>query len=255
MSLGHAQEWPPTPSSSRRPIRTHPPPAAAAQALVQFREGATPAGKADAMGRVPGARPLKHIADVGGGLVLVALPPGAGVAASVHAFKQAPAVAFAEPNIIYQKASCGGAWRGWQGAQRLRDTFAHWHRTPAFARASHARRVLQRACALCNNDSAPAWLQITTSFDDPLYACESFTSAWDGVSSVPCLWGMKAGGGGSDAEAAWAAEHKDCRGVYVGVIDEGIDDRHPDLEGVVDVAKGWNYYDNNADVPPEPHGE
>jgi len=46
------------------------------------------------------------------------------------------------------------------------------------------------------------------------------------------LWGMR-GGNGSNAEAAWAAGSTGSAGVYVGVIDEGIQFEHPDLAGQV----------------------
>ena len=46
------------------------------------------------------------------------------------------------------------------------------------------------------------------------------------------LWGMKSGYG-SNAEAAWAAGHTGSASVYVGVIDEGIQFNHPDLDGQV----------------------
>ena len=46
------------------------------------------------------------------------------------------------------------------------------------------------------------------------------------------LWGVK-GGNGSGAETAWAAGHTGSAGVYVGVIDEGIQFDHPDLAGQV----------------------
>jgi subtilisin family serine protease len=46
------------------------------------------------------------------------------------------------------------------------------------------------------------------------------------------LWGMK-DGFGANAAAAWAANHTGSATVYVGIIDEGIQFNHPDLDGQV----------------------
>lgn len=83
------------------------------------------------------------------------------------------------------------------------------------------------------------------------------------------LWGMKGGIGfnGSNAEAAWAAGHTGSKSVYVGIIDEGIQYTHPDLDGqvwanpydpvdgvdndrngYVDDRRGWDFDGNNNEV-------
>lgn len=72
------------------------------------------------------------------------------------------------------------------------------------------------------------------------------------------LWGMYGAGTspanqyGSNAAAAWAAGHTGSAGVYVGIIDEGIQFDHPDLNGQVwtnpyDAADGIDN-DNNGYV-------
>jgi len=79
------------------------------------------------------------------------------------------------------------------------------------------------------------------------------------------LWGM-AGGFGSQASTAWGAGHTGSPGVYVGVIDEGIQNTHPDLNdnvgnpnetvngrdddgnGYVDDRYGWDFAGNDSQV-------
>jgi subtilisin family serine protease len=80
------------------------------------------------------------------------------------------------------------------------------------------------------------------------------------------LWGM-AGGYGSNAAAAWAAGHTGSATVYVGVIDEGIQFNHLDLDGqvwtntfdlvdkidndgngYVDDIHGWDFDGNNNTI-------
>jgi subtilisin family serine protease len=97
--------------------------------------------------------------------------------------------------------------------------------------------------------------------DDPSYAAGS-------------LWGMYGDGTspanafGSQAAEAWAAGHTGGGStVYVGIIDEGIDFRHPDLaaniwtnpfdpsdgidndgNGYVDDLHGWDFFENNNSI-------
>ena len=80
------------------------------------------------------------------------------------------------------------------------------------------------------------------------------------------LWGM-GGSYGSRASTAWSANHTGAAGVYVGVIDEGIQVTHPDLDGnvgnpneiagngrdddgngFVDDKYGWDFVSNNNSV-------
>jgi subtilisin family serine protease len=100
----------------------------------------------------------------------------------------------------------------------------------------------------------------TTSSDDPLYINGS-------------LWGMygdattPANEFGSQAGEAWAAGATGAKAVYVGVIDEGIDVNHPDLDanvwtnpldlvdgvdndgnGYIDDVNGWDFHNNDRTV-------
>ncbi len=80
------------------------------------------------------------------------------------------------------------------------------------------------------------------------------------------LWGMQ-GGNGSNASAAWAAGKTGSAGVYIGIIDEGIQLTHPDLagqvwvnqfdaadgvdndgNGYVDDINGWDFDGNNNSI-------
>jgi len=84
------------------------------------------------------------------------------------------------------------------------------------------------------------------------------------------LWGMYGGASnqyGCDADAAWAANHTGSNSVYVGIIDEGIQLNHPELDaniwtnpydpvngvdddknGYVDDKNGWDFDGNNNTI-------
>ncbi len=51
---------------------------------------------------------------------------------------------------------------------------------------------------------------------------------------------------GSHADDAWAAGYVGSSTVYVGVIDEGVQYLHPDLNGNIDVADSRNFYNGGA---------
>lgn len=69
-------------------------------------------------------------------------------------------------------------------------------------------------------------------FAEPNFIYTHDATATDTYYASGQLWGMK-GGFGSNAEAAWTADHTGSASVYVGVIDEGIQFSHPDLDGQV----------------------
>jgi subtilisin family serine protease len=75
--------------------------------IVQYRAGATEAQKSAALARISGVRDSNVVngawrRDGGGDVDLVRLPPGLTVTAGVRGLQVDPAVAFAEPNWIYQ---------------------------------------------------------------------------------------------------------------------------------------------------------
>ncbi|MFM1748637.1 MAG: hypothetical protein RLZZ188_2303 [Verrucomicrobiota bacterium] len=77
------------------------------EVIVQYRAGTTEAQKSAALARISGVRDSNVVngawrRDGGGDVDLVRLPPGLNVAAGVRGLEVDPAVAFAEPNWIYQ---------------------------------------------------------------------------------------------------------------------------------------------------------
>jgi subtilisin family serine protease len=69
-------------------------------------------------------------------------------------------------------------------------------------------------------------------FAEPNWIYTTDATATDPYFTNGSLWGMQ-GGFGSNASAAWAAGNTGSAGVYVGIIDEGIQFDHPDLAGQV----------------------
>jgi subtilisin family serine protease len=69
-------------------------------------------------------------------------------------------------------------------------------------------------------------------FVEPNWIYEHQATSTDPYYTSGQLWGMKPGFG-SNADAAWAANVTGLSNVYVGVIDEGIQFNHPDLDGQV----------------------
>ena len=69
-------------------------------------------------------------------------------------------------------------------------------------------------------------------FAEPNWIYTTDATATDPYFTNGSLWGMQ-GGFGSNAAAAWANNTTGSAGVYVGIIDEGIQFDHPDLAGQV----------------------
>ena len=103
-------------------------------------------------------------------------------------------------------------------------------------------------------------------FAEPNYLFTKDATSVDPYYTNNSLWGMN-GTYGCNASTAWAAGHTGSAGVYVGVIDEGIQFTHPDLSGqvwtnpfdpidgidndgngYVDDIHGWDFDGNNNTI-------
>ena len=147
--------------------------------------------------------------------------------------------------------------------------------------AAHARRDgkgdlelarippgLSVAAAARNLESDPA-----VEFAEPNWVYQHQATSNDTYYSSGQLWGMYGAGTspanqfGSHAAVAWAANKTGSSGVYVGIIDEGIQYSHPDLapnvwtnpedavdgidndgNGYVDDVHGWDFDGNDNEV-------
>ena len=118
-----------------------------------------------------------------------------------------------------------------------------------------------RAAAIRELESDPA-----VAYAEPNWTYTHQASSTDTYYTNGSLWGMRAGNG-SNAEAAWAAGKVGSDAVYVGVIDEGIQHTHPDLDanvwtnpfdpangrdddgnGYVDDAHGYDFANGDSSV-------
>ncbi len=110
-------------------------------------------------------------------------------------------------------------------------------------------------------------------YAEPNWRVETQATATDPFFTDRRLWGMYSDATtstdiyGSQAEEAWAAGHTGSKGSYVGIIDEGIQFTHPDLDGqvwtnpndpvngkdddgngYVDDVHGWDFDGNNNTI-------
>lgn len=65
-------------------------------------------------------------------------------------------------------------------------------------------------------------------------------------------WALKDNPGSMFTHIAWDMAKQDGAGVLVAVLDTGVDLQHPDLEGQIDVAKGWDFINDDND-PDDDH--
>ncbi|UOQ65850.1 S8 family peptidase [Hymenobacter volaticus] len=105
-------------------------------------------------------------------------------------------------------------------------------------------------------------------FAEPNYIYTHAAASTDPYFTNGSLWGLDAKNTfGSQASTAWAAGHTGSAGVFVGIIDEGVQFDHPDLadqiwtnpfdpidgvdndgNGYVDDVHGWDFDGNNNSV-------
>lgn len=129
-------------------------------------------------------------------------------------------------------------------------------------------RGSSNARAIARLEQAPA-----VAFAEPNWRYTTDAASSDPYYTNGSLWGMygdqtsPANQFGSQAGEAWATGHTGSKGVYVGVIDEGIQFTHPDLDanvwtnpydpadgvdndgnGYLDDVHGWDFVDNNNTV-------
>ena len=173
------------------------------QVLVQFRDGATAAEQADALGRI-NANAREHVAFKAARAELVLATLAGGTAdAAIARLAGHPAVEFAERNWIYTHGATS---------------------------------------------------------NDPYYTNGSLWGMYGDATSPANQYGSQAG-------EAWAAGHTGSSSVYIGVIDEGIQFTHPDLDanvwtnpfdsadgvdsdgnGYVDDIHGWDFDRNDNTI-------
>ena len=105
-------------------------------------------------------------------------------------------------------------------------------------------------------------------YAEPNWVVQHAATATDPYFTDGSLWGM-GGGFGSNAATAWQAGRTGSSSVYVGVIDEGIQYTHPDLDanigsnpgeadgapgvdddknGYVDDTRGWDFANNDSTI-------
>lgn len=127
------------------------------------------------------------------------------------------------------------------------------------ASVERAVKMLQRHPAVRVVEPDYVWTKTTTS-NDPYYTDGSLWGMYGDATSPSNAFGSQAG-------EAWARGATGSRNIYIGVIDEGIQTTHLDLEanvwvnpdelvngfdddgnGYVDDVHGWDFYSNDASV-------
>jgi len=129
------------------------------------------------------------------------------------------------------------------------------------AGASNARAIDQLGQDPAVAYAEPNWrVQHAAASNDPFYTQGSLYGMYGDLTTPANAFGSQAG-------EAWAANHTGSRGVYVGVIDEGIQFTHPDIDanvwtnqfdpvdgidndanGYVDDTHGWDFANSDNSI-------
>ncbi|MCW2622408.1 MAG: peptidase, partial [Frankiales bacterium] len=133
-----------------------------------------------------------------------------------------------------------------------------------------AGKAREQAIAELQADPAVAYAEPNYLLHTAAVATDPIASSTDPAKD---LWGMHGNGvspttaAGSQADKAWAVGHTGSKSVYVGIIDEGIQFTHPDLDGqvwtnpydpadgldndgngLVDDVHGWDFANNDNTI-------
>ena len=113
------------------------------------------------------------------------------------------------------------------------------------------------AIAALHGSQAAVMAGVTTIEENGVYQLD-FVPNDPAFNAGTSQWPLRTFGGSMWTEVAWDMAKQDGLGVLVAVLDTGVDLQHPDLVGQIDVARGWDFIndDNNPDddhVPPPPN--
>lgn len=218
--------------------------------LVKFAPGVDSAQAIPAL--LPGAKEKDKISGppAEGDLVLIQVPPGLTVAEAQGAFEKGKGpqggnlVRYAQPNYVYTAVRFAGfGLLGWRRGNRSCRLAGHMcsvcptHPRPLpLRRAPHAVCCALRRCGpavLACCPGLPCWLPLSMlTAPAALSAPLQIEMSDDPYLVSGALWNMN-GAFGISAPDAWDTLHE-CNGVYVGVVDTGIDATHIDLKGNID---------------------
>jgi len=135
------------------------------------------------------------------------------------------------------------------------------------SRSDDSLELLKLKAGRKNSDAIDAVAQDpAVAYAEPNWRVSALATSNDPYFTNGSLWGMGAGFG-SQASTAWQNNHTGSRSVFVGVIDDGIQFTHPDLDanvwtnaqdpangrdddgnGYVDDVHGYDFANNDASV-------